>query len=125
MARLGSRVIVQPCLVSLRRGHADVWLGSDLGGGFAQFVTVPAEDAHEVRTSLSDIELASFPCAYGTAENLLRRSGVIRGETVLVTGASGGLDRRWCSWPRPGELRYSPLSPPQRWTKQQAWVLTD
>ncbi len=90
-ARLGSRVLVQSCLVSLRRGNADIWLGSERDGGFAQFVAVPAEDAHPVAGSLTDIELASFPCAYGTAENLLRRSRVVQGETVLVTGASGGL----------------------------------
>jgi NADPH:quinone reductase-like Zn-dependent oxidoreductase len=90
-ARLGSRVIVQSCLVSLRRGDADIWLGSERDGGFAQFVAVPSADAHVVTTPLTDIELASFPCAYGTAENLLRRSGVAAGDTVLVTGATGGL----------------------------------
>jgi len=90
-ARLGSRVLVQSCLVSLRQGRADTWLGSERDGGFAQFVAVPAADAHAVNTKLTDIELASFPCAYGTAENLLRRAGVAKAETVLVTGASGGL----------------------------------
>jgi NADPH:quinone reductase-like Zn-dependent oxidoreductase len=90
-ARLGSRVLIQSCLVSLRRGHADIWLGSERDGGFAQFVAVPDADAHVVTSSLTDVELASFPCAYGTAENLLRRAGVSRAETVLVTGATGGL----------------------------------
>jgi NADPH:quinone reductase-like Zn-dependent oxidoreductase len=90
-SRLGKRVLVQPCLVSLRRGHADIWLGSERDGGFAQYVAVPDGDAHDVKSPLTDIELAGFPCAYGTAENLLRRSGVTQGETVLVTGASGGL----------------------------------
>jgi len=40
---------------------------------------------------LTDVELASFPCAYGTAENLLTRANVAEGESVLVTGASGGV----------------------------------
>jgi NADPH:quinone reductase-like Zn-dependent oxidoreductase len=35
--------------------------------------------------------LASFPCSYSTAENMLTRAGVKAGETVLVTGASGGV----------------------------------
>jgi len=37
-----------------------------------------------------DIELASFPCAYTTAEGMLERASV-RPETVLITGASGGV----------------------------------
>jgi NADPH:quinone reductase-like Zn-dependent oxidoreductase len=44
-----------------------------------------------VRSALSDAELASFPCAYSTAENLVDRAGVKAGERVLVTGASGGV----------------------------------
>ena len=35
--------------------------------------------------------LASFPCAYGTAENILTRINVQAGERVLITGASGGV----------------------------------
>ena len=90
-ARVGQRVIVQSCLVSLRRDGHDTWLGSERDGGFAQYVAVPAADAHAIDSPLSDIELASFPCAYGTAENLLTRCGVAAGERVLVTGATGGL----------------------------------
>jgi NADPH:quinone reductase-like Zn-dependent oxidoreductase len=90
-ARLGQRVLVQPCLVSLRRDNADIWLGSERDGGFAQYVAVPDLDAHAITSDLGDVELASFPCAYGTAINMLRRAGVTQGETVLVTGASGGV----------------------------------
>ena len=89
--RLGERVLVQSCLCSLRDGAQDVWLGSERDGGFAQFVAVPAADAYAINSALSDAELASFPCAYGTAENLLTRAGAVRGERVLVTGASGGV----------------------------------
>ena len=39
---------------------------------------------------MSDIELASFPCAYTTAEGMLDRASVGT-ETVLITGASGGV----------------------------------
>src|SRR5262249_46462743 len=42
-------------------------------------------------SALGDTELASFPCAYSTAENMLERTGVSKGESVLITGASGGV----------------------------------
>ncbi|MEP1698298.1 MAG: zinc-binding dehydrogenase, partial [Paracoccaceae bacterium] len=44
-----------------------------------------------IDSDLSDVELASFPCSYSTAENMLTRANVRDGETVLVTGASGGV----------------------------------
>lgn len=89
--RMGQRVLVQACLVSLREGTSDIWLGSELNGGFAEFVCVPSADAHAINSPLSDAQLASFPCAYGTAENLLTRSAVKSGERVLITGATGGV----------------------------------
>lgn len=67
------------------------YIGSGRPGGFAEYVAVPAENAHYVETSLSDIELATFCCAYITGEHMLRRSRVSVGERVLVTGASGGV----------------------------------
>jgi NADPH:quinone reductase-like Zn-dependent oxidoreductase len=89
--RTGERVIIQPCLVSQRRGHVTPWLGSERDGGFAQFVVAPSADTHAVNAPLSDDELAAIPCAYGTAANLLARAGLAAGETVLVTGASGNV----------------------------------
>lgn len=35
--------------------------------------------------------MASLPCSYSTAENLLTRAEVTSSDLVLVTGASGGL----------------------------------
>ncbi len=89
--RIGERVIVQGCLRSLRRDGRDPWLGSEIDGGFAQFVRVPSADTYRIDSDLSDAQLAAAPCSYGTAENLLHRSGVAAGERVLVTGASGGV----------------------------------
>jgi NADPH:quinone reductase-like Zn-dependent oxidoreductase len=40
---------------------------------------------------MTDIQLASFPCSYSTAENMLTRASVRTGDRVLVTGASGGV----------------------------------
>ncbi len=91
-ARIGERVVVDPVL---RADPSAPWsvgyLGSERDGAFADFTTVPAANAHAITSSLTDIELASFPCAYGTAENMLTRAGVGAGEIVLVTGASGGV----------------------------------
>jgi NADPH:quinone reductase-like Zn-dependent oxidoreductase len=52
---------------------------------------LPAGNVFPVESALTDAELASFPCAYGTAENLLTRANVAAGDRVLVTGASGGV----------------------------------
>ena len=67
------------------------YIGSGRPGGFAEYVSVPAENAHSVETTLSDIELATFCCAYVTGEHMLRRARVSEGERVFVTGASGGV----------------------------------
>jgi NADPH:quinone reductase-like Zn-dependent oxidoreductase len=89
--RLGERVIVQSCLLSLTRDGFTPWLGSERDGAFAQFVCAPAADTYPVRCDLSDAELAAIPCAFATAENLINRAGVAAGERVLVTGASGNV----------------------------------
>lgn len=88
---LGKRVIVQSCLLSLAEGAFTPFLGSERDGAFAQYVAAPAADTYAIETNLTDAQLAAVPCAYGTAENLLLRSAVTAGETVLVTGASGNV----------------------------------
>jgi NADPH:quinone reductase-like Zn-dependent oxidoreductase len=90
-SRIGQRVIVQGCLRSLERDGRIPWLGSEIDGGFAQFVRAPSADTWQVRSDLSDAQLAAVPCSYATAENLLHRAGVGPGDRVLVTGASGGV----------------------------------
>ena len=90
--RTGERVLVDPVLRPRDGSLAEVgYLGAERDGAFAQYTTVPASNAHRIECGLSDVELATFPCAYGTAENLLSRADVRGGETVLVTGASGGV----------------------------------
>ncbi|WP_120500436.1 alcohol dehydrogenase family protein [Roseovarius sp. EL26] len=67
-------------------------LGSEYNGAFAQFCCVPADQLYDVSASpLSDIEIGAMPCAFGTAMGLLERAGLKKGETVLITGASGGV----------------------------------
>ena len=90
--RIGDRVLVRPCM----RTHGfdrleTIWLGTDLDGAFAQYVVVPEREVFSVDSDWSDAELASLPCAYGTAENMVERAGVREGTRVLVPGASGGV----------------------------------
>ena len=90
---LGERVLVEPCLLEANgKLLGSPWyFGSECDGGFAEYTVVAARHAHRIDSDLRDIELASFPCSYSTAENLLTRSGVTAEDHVLVTGASGGV----------------------------------
>ena len=91
-ARIGERVLVEPvfCAPDARLGDA-VYFGSERDGAFAEYTTAPSAHAHRIASNLSDDELASFPCAYSAAENMLTRAALTRGERVLITGASGGV----------------------------------
>jgi NADPH:quinone reductase-like Zn-dependent oxidoreductase len=93
MARIGERVMVDFSLYNTDGDSlADIdYLGHGRDGGYAEFMTLPAENAHFVRTDMSDPELATFCCAYLTGEQMLNRARVAAGEHVLVTGASGGV----------------------------------
>ena len=87
--RIGERVLIDP--VIRPASGAPRYFGSDIPGAFAQFAAVPSRNAVAVDSKLTDIELASFPCAYLAAENMLARAGVAPGDRVLITGASGGV----------------------------------
>jgi len=89
---IGARVLVRACM----RLHGfesldNIWMASDFDGAFAQYVKVPVSEVFKVDCDWSDVELATIPCAYGTAENMVHRAGVSAGDHVLVTGASGGV----------------------------------
>jgi NADPH:quinone reductase-like Zn-dependent oxidoreductase len=92
--RIGERVMIDPWLL----GHGD-WLnpensgyfGSELNGGFAEYTKVRSANAIPVVSDLTDAELATFACSYTTAENLVQRTAPRPGETVVITGASGGV----------------------------------
>ena len=91
-ARIGERVLVRNMLRSYvdYRPYECWTLGSECDGGFAEYCKAPARETHAVQCDWSDIELASIPCAYSTAEGMLHRAHV-GAERVLVTGASGGV----------------------------------
>ena len=89
---IGARVLVRSCMRKAGFGSMDtVWLGTDFDGAFAQYVKVPAGEVFAVACDWSDAELATIPCAYGTAENMIQRAGVRPGQRVLIPGASGGV----------------------------------
>ncbi|WP_335342975.1 alcohol dehydrogenase family protein [Sedimenticola selenatireducens] len=90
---LNERVLVEPCILEAGGKVLDQpwYFGSECDGGFAEYTVVAARHAHKINSKLSDIELASFPCSYSTAENLLTRAEVGAKDVVLVTGASGGV----------------------------------
>ena len=88
--RIGERVLVMPNLPGNNR-YDIRYFGSEVDGAFADYACVPSANACAINSALSDAELASFPCAYATAENILTRIGLRSGERVLITGASGGV----------------------------------
>ncbi|WP_108260671.1 alcohol dehydrogenase family protein [Mangrovicoccus ximenensis] len=90
-ARIGDRVLVRPMHRPEGAGpDALVTFGSERDGAFAEYTTVGSEHALRIDSAHSDIELASFPCAFSTAEGMIQRASV-GAERVLVTGASGGV----------------------------------
>lgn len=91
-SRIGERVLVR-ALQSHRAadGTLTTWtLGSECDGAFAEFTKTHAADALPVHSDWTDLELASIPCAYSTAEAMLQKIG-LGAERVLITGASGGV----------------------------------
>ncbi|WP_299390716.1 alcohol dehydrogenase family protein [Pelagibius sp.] len=91
-ARIGERVLVRALqsTASPGSGPATATFGSECDGAFADYALARSEDAIAVRSDLSDVELASFPCAFSTAEGMVQRGG-LGAERVLITGASGGV----------------------------------
>jgi len=89
---IGTRVLVRACMRPNGFSSLEnIWMASDFDGAFAEYVTVPASEVFAVECAWSNAELATIPCAYGTAENMLHRAKVSAADRVLVTGASGGV----------------------------------
>lgn len=91
---LGTRVVVDPATYDGDGTDANPvgLMGSERDGGYAQYVIAPAARVHDVTDSpLDDDQLAALPTSYGTALGMIERGGVHAGDTVLVTGASGGV----------------------------------
>ena len=91
-SRIGERVLVRTMMQDpLTQDRYFCWtLGSECDGGFAQYSKAISNEVFVIDSDWSDIELASIPCAYSTAENMLHRVQ-LGPERVLITGASGGV----------------------------------
>ena len=93
-ARIGERVITDNWL----RDPEDPanmdktgYFGSECHGGYAEYTVIPAANALAVTSDYSDAELATFSCSYSTAEGMVCRAAITATDTVLITGASGGV----------------------------------
>lgn len=93
-SRIGERVIVNPQLYTgagIEGLYDSGLIGSERDGGFAEYTAVPASSAIAIESDYSDAELATFMISYLTAEHMLNRGRVSAQDTVLITGASGGV----------------------------------
>lgn len=91
---VGRRVVVDPAIYDTEGPDANPvgLMGSERDGGYAEYVTAPVERVHDVTESLlTDDQLATLPTAYGTALGMIERGRLRKGETALVSGASGGV----------------------------------
>lgn len=92
-SRIGERVLVRTMLTGYTSGEFECWtFGSECDGAFAQYTKAPSSEVYAVNApGWSDVELGSLPCAFSTAENMCHRASVKEGETVVITGAGGGV----------------------------------
>ena len=92
--RIGERVITDNWLRDpedpLNRDKTG-YFGSECHGGYAEYTVIPASNALAVTSDYSDAELATFSCSYSTAEGMVCRAAITASDTVLITGASGGV----------------------------------
>ncbi|MEM7358322.1 MAG: alcohol dehydrogenase family protein [Pseudomonadota bacterium] len=91
-SRVGERVLVRAIQAETRddSSFTCITIGSERDGGFAQYMSTPSVHALKIDCDWTDIELASVPCAYSTAEGMMHRA-CVGAETVLISGASGGV----------------------------------
>ena len=79
-----------PGVTTLRVG--DRVLAMAETGGYGEAVALGAEQCHRLPARMSFVEAASLSLVYDTSWVALRgRARLVRGETVLVLGASGGV----------------------------------
>jgi NADPH:quinone reductase-like Zn-dependent oxidoreductase len=93
--RIGERIMVDFCIYNRPEGDDSLrdidYYGHGRDGGFADYMVVEDGNAIKVESDMDDAELATFSCAYQTGEHMLARAGLAEGETVLITGAAGGV----------------------------------
>lgn len=91
-SRIGERIIAR----SMQSNPNDISkvscrvLGSEFDGGFAEYVTIRSDETFKINSKWTDIELASIPCAYSTAEGILHKAN-LHLDKIFINGASGGV----------------------------------
>lgn len=93
-SRLGDRVLLDPWLRDPAKPEDRAlagYFGSERDGGYAEYTTIPETNAFRIESDLSDSELATFPCSSSTGEYMLTRAHLQANETIVITGASGGV----------------------------------
>ena len=99
---LGDRVLINPALWCGRcewcRADEESLcasfrvLGEHTDGGFAEYISVPARNVMRIPDELPFEDAAAVPLTFQTAwRGLISRGQLRAGETVLITGASGGV----------------------------------
>lgn len=99
---IGQHVVVDPSISCgrcewCRREEQSLCLeyriiGEHVSGGFAEFVAVPADNLYAISKRVEFTTAAAVPLVYLTAWRALKsRARLQAGESVLVTGASGGV----------------------------------
>ncbi|MGD8697809.1 MAG: zinc-binding dehydrogenase [Gemmatimonadales bacterium] len=99
---VGDRVLANPSLWCgqcewCRKGEESLCvhyriIGEHIDGGFAEYVALPAKNVLTIPDDLSFEEAAAVPLVYQTAwRGLISRGRLRPGETVLITGGSGGV----------------------------------
>ena len=99
----GDRVVVNanlgcghcPACVAGKDNLCREWhlLGETVRGTYAEFVTVPATNIHPVPAGFELRQAAAAALVFHTAwHSLIARAGLQPGESVLVVGASGGVN---------------------------------
>ncbi len=91
-SRIKERVIARTMQTDPKNSTSPnmITLGSELNGGFAQYVTIRSSETFSINCKWSDAELGSIPCSYSTAEGLLYRVK-LGAEKIFINGASGGV----------------------------------
>ena len=68
-----------------------VFFGEEIPGGYAEYTVSPAHGLAEIPDSIPYAEASICACTIGTAIHVAQRGRVTDRDTVLITGASGGV----------------------------------
>ncbi len=89
---LGTRVVVDPQVVSGTGREVPVVLGGNSAGGFAELCVVPTTNLYRLGDAMPYHEAAALPTAYATAWRALFGTGGLRsGQWLLIHGAGSAL----------------------------------